>query len=65
MIKAPSAKYLNVSTETEKNRLKIGLTSYLNQTKLETNKFQGSNSYFINYNKNYFKNYKKNTSQLI
>ena len=49
----------------KKNRLKIGLTSYLNQTKLETNKFQGSNSYFINYNKNYFKNYKNNISQLI
>ena len=29
-------KYLNVSTETENYILKIGLTSYLNQTKSET-----------------------------
>ena len=33
-------KYLNVSTEAEKLYMKIGLTSYLNQTKLETKSFK-------------------------
>ena len=45
-------KYLNVSTETEKLYIENRLDVLLESNKIRNKKFQGSDSYFIYYNKN-------------
>ena len=50
--KNSNCKYLNVSTETEKLYIENRIDVLLESNKIRNKKFQGSNSYFINYNKN-------------
>ena len=45
-------KYLNVSTETEKLYIENWIDILLESNKIRNKKYQGNNSYFINYNKN-------------
>ena len=45
-------KYLNVSTETEKLYIENRIDVLIESNKIRKKKLQGSDSYFINYNKN-------------
>ena len=45
-------KYLNVSTETEKLYIENRIDVLLESNKIRNKEFQGSDSYFSNYNKN-------------
>ena len=46
------SKYLNVSTEAEKLYIENRIDVLLESNKIRNKKLQGSDSYFINYNKN-------------
>ena len=50
--KSSICKYLNVSTENEKLYFESRIDVLLESNKIRNKEFQGSDSYFINYNKN-------------
>ena len=58
-------KYLNVSTETEKLYIENWIDILLESDKIRNKKYQGNNSYFINYNKSLNSNEFTETSETV